>query len=121
MLSELLLRGHYPYTPCSDRGIDCILENGVTINIKARHKIQHKITVRKKKKIYTYQREGYGFVKNTNRMYADFFIIWLIDDDDFYIIPVSKINGSFEIYPKTFKGHSGFSQFKNAWHLLQEG
>ncbi len=110
-MSELLLRGHNPAKSYLDSGADIVLDNGFRIEIKSVH------CCRAQRGVYNIQFFS-GHARRTTRPTGfDFVIVWCIDDDVFFVIPIDELPGSkFSLYPNSIK--SRFSRFKEAWHLL---
>src|SRR4030042_306843 len=89
VISELLLRNLSPSKTIVDEGIDLILENGKTIQVKAAHRSDaggrgYKFTLDRNKRV-------------GNKLITDYYIFWLIDDDKFLIVPREKMNGQVDI------------------------
>ena len=116
ILSELLIRGYNPAVSSVDDGIDIILENRVTIQVK---------TVTKPN--YTGEYYLVNFTnasykkgkreKRSSNLIADYVIIWLIDKNRFFIIPSKNIGKKLTIS----LGHSSgqFTKFEDEWELLR--
>jgi predicted Zn-ribbon and HTH transcriptional regulator len=118
--SELLLRGHSIFMPTVDNGMDLVIDDGVTIQIKCGHKQPygesghtlncyrfnfHKSYSKSQKEIHIVPHE----------LNVDFVICWAIDDDEFYVIPADKIRG------KTYLSFTADEEKRthvkwNAWH-----
>lgn len=120
--SELLLRGHRPLLSIVDSGIDIILENGVTIQVKTTSKA---ILQRGKRHFcFPFQSVRYtrGKSVHRNHMIADFAICWSIPNDTFLVIPKDEIGERYNITyspDATIKSRpSRFAQFKDRWDLL---
>lgn len=117
VISELLLRGFNPCINIHDEGIDLMLTNGKSIQVKAAHRVNangrgYKFDVCRSQKV--------GFKK----LKTDIYIFWLIDDDIFLIIPKSNMNigGCINLITKYTGGYSqpksNLLSFKDKWNLL---
>jgi hypothetical protein len=121
VLSELLLRGLEPFTVSDDKGIDILLANGLKVDVKiiSAYTIHHQ-NIKQGTVSYRYERKEYLF--NAHRSQRDkeldFYIIWLLELDEFYIIPAKVVGKSKQqkIYPTT--PNHRYSQYKGAWELL---
>jgi hypothetical protein len=112
--SQLCLRGMNPMFPAMDDGVDIVISNGIRLQVKT-SRLQHRnqfspgndgsrggrIAVYRTvgrygfglrrgewlpaQKKYTRVKKGYGQV-------ADFFVLWGIDEDRFWIVPTSIKN-----------------------------
>jgi len=114
VMSELLLRGLTPSKVIlDDGGIDIVLTNKKTIQVKTA------------KKLWSNKR-GYKFSADRykNGLQADFYIFWLFDDDIFLVVPKEEMNknGYMNILTEYTGGYSyprtKFLKFKDAWNLL---
>jgi hypothetical protein len=114
VMSELLLRGHNPSKSYLAAGPDIVLENGFRLEIKSKHR--H----RDKSGPYEVQFFSGHTRRNVRPTGFDFVIVWCIDDDAFFIIPIDALPASsFGLWPDSKK--SRYSRFKEAWHLLEKG
>ena len=84
VMSELLLRGKNPAKSYLDKGIDCILENGKTIQIKTSR-------IGNREKVYTFTFRDY--MGKAQELNVNFVICWCVEDNIFLIIPSNCING----------------------------
>ena len=138
IMSELIMRGHSPALISVDDGIDIVLTNGVKIGVKTSlkpHNDEKNYSWRYKINLNPHQlryKDGKPARVKSVRQYAvDFFIIWLVDCDDFYVIPVdvvrevSMINiciptpeeeRKYNIESRASK--SKYKQYQGAWNLL---
>lgn len=140
--SELILRGFHPATFDYDDGTDIILSNGKRIGVKTASRPLY----RPKSYSYVYMfslkwqkiREGDG-VANYKKVYdkrdwsnhVDYWILWCIRHDLFYIIPNSEVRAKFAFvvptpdekrkYKKqTWKEtYSKYDKYKNNWEQLR--
>lgn len=122
--SELLLRGFNPAIRAVDTGIDIVLENGLTIQVKttsgptsnekdrpSRYQFGLSNTTYKKGKM----------IKTVSKLKADYFVVWLVDIDRFYVIPRSELEGrvTIQLNPLCLgKKTSTYSKYLDAWDLL---
>src|SRR3989304_7680124 len=90
-MSELMLKGFNPAKTYLDFGIDLILENGKTIQVKTSRGGVHKSAGRKPFFQYNFSCQDF---KNNKCIKADFVVCWGIDDNLFLIIPKQEINTS---------------------------
>jgi len=101
--AELLLRGHVPYIPSVDSGVDILLDNGLRIQVKARSLQAHP----------AYPEGCYGFSTKENSRkgkwglrkrdwskICDFIIYVGIDEMRYFVVPSTRHNESFWIRPK---------------------
>ncbi len=150
--SQLCLRGMNPMFPAVDDGVDLMLSNGIRLQIKTARLIHPKLYVPgntgsrggrqagyrhggaycfglrrgewlPKEKKYQRVKRGYGEV-------ADFFVLWGIDEDRFWIVPTSIKNRQIWFtardYPNTANNISYTEPLKqqrladceNRWDLL---
>jgi len=133
IISELLLRGIKVYSAKLDHGIDLMLENGKTIQVKAAHLYHNKCT---NGKYYHFSlKEWYkikdGTRKSNDSEKVDFYIFWCIDIDSFYVIPRYELGdrAGIDLYPATMgasphrktkfpRDRSQFNIYKEKWDLL---
>lgn len=140
VMSELIMRGYSPALIAVDDGIDIILSDGRGIGVKATAKAhidkksysyRYKITLNPHQLRY---KDGKpARVKNIRKYKVDYFIVWLMDKDEFYIFPISAVKDTsminltasmpdeeriYKREPK--KSKSKYEQYKNAWHLLEK-
>jgi len=117
VMSELLLRGHNLAKSYLEEGADIILENGLRIEVKSGHRCHYQGKYRKKGN-YNFTFKGGARKTPQNLDGCDFVILWCIDDECFFIIPVGEISASCigicNISPK-FKYYS----YKDNWDLLE--
>ena len=118
VMSELLLRGHNPAKSYLENGADLILENGLRIEVKSKHK-----QTIKDHDIYQFSLRGGHRKQNQNLDHCDFLICWCIDDDCFYIIPTSSITteaSAICIFNHSSKRQwTKYLSYKENWELLQ--
>jgi hypothetical protein len=113
--SQLALRGHVPFFPGIDQGSDLWLENGLRLQIKC-------ATLRVIKG-QNYPEGAYGFQLRRNvwmsnekktrrsslRPYsevADFFVLWGIDENRFFILPTIHAGQAIWFAPKFYHSKS---------------
>jgi len=117
--SQLALRSHNVLFPGLDEGYDLQLDNGLRLQIKSAHlKIHGK----------SFQHPGYSFAirrgawdgldkrykRSAKRSYsevADFFVLWAIDENRFFILPTKGAGQSIWF---THKGYESKSQNREA-------
>ena len=127
VMSELLIRGISPFTSRLDHGIDMILINGKTIQVKTSKKHYNKAT---NGSCYHFQLTGKwiktnGESKKRNSDKYDFLICWCIEDDVFYIIPSFEIldKKSVDLYPNTIGkspfGKTAFTRDRSKWNIYK--
>ncbi len=119
VMSELMLRGFNPAKTYLDNGIDIILENGKSIQVKASqgslHKYNHKPTWRSNLKCYNFTCQDW---KNKKSIKADFVICWAIGAETFLIIPKEKINVTVQWAPE-WESRTKFYPYINNWDILK--
>lgn len=116
--SELLLKEYNPAFRAIDDGVDIVLENGITLQIKTISKVNH----RERGYMVGLTTARYRKGKPTERiskLTADFLITWLIDIDEFYIIPEEVVRGKSSICLNLEK--STYNNYKNNWKILRRG
>lgn len=140
--SELLLRGFSPAVFDQDTGVDIILENGKRLQVKTSLKPIYS------KKDYSWRysfrvralqlrpKVGTGlyekkFTKDSYAGKVDFFILWLIENDLFYIIPEGEVGKKLSLVIPTpnklrkYKKHSWkgseskYSKYLGNWEQLR--
>jgi len=115
--SELLLRGYNPAIRAVDDGIDLVLENGTTIQIKS-------VVSLNKSNSYTVGlahskwKKGKE-TKERQNLKADYLLVWVIPTNDFYIIPKERVGNKFCITMTAQKGAINYP-FLNNWEILEE-
>lgn len=120
VVSELLLRGFHPLLATVDDGIDIILGNGPTIQVKTSRSPRYQGD----KPIYPFgfqstRWEGGRSVKR-GRMLADFAICWCVPPDRFYVIPRSVIGARQSVsIPTSGARKSMFDPYLDAWGALR--
>jgi hypothetical protein len=151
--SQLCLRGFVPHEPAVDYGVDLVLDNGIRLQVKVAHityqqsSLTHNTGARGGKVGTYFQSGAYGFnlrrgvwdrsqnrwKRNESGTYhgvADFFILWGIDENRFWIVPTSvknrviwfgraeSVNGSNNfIYTDALKKRRQ-AEYENRWDLL---
>lgn len=123
IVSELLLKGYNPSIAVIDKGIDIILDDGKTIQVKTTLQTGYKsrgksVALDISSTSYTRSRKA----TNPTDLRADYFIVWIVTRNEFYIIPRSAIvarnvNNCLSITPDS---NQGFALFKDRWDLLEE-
>ena len=118
VLSELLIRGYKPAKHIVDDGIDIILNNGKTIQVKTVNtEVGNKFGTRYAQINLTnqyYKRRKKEFAGQ--RLIADFVVVWAVPYHCFYIIP-SEVVGNRLTLGFTKKGK--YEKYKNKWKLLE--
>jgi len=118
--SELLLKGHNPSISIIDKGIDIILENGKSIQVKTTSQLAHhgrSVALDISSTAYTRTRNK----TNPTDLRADYFIVWIIPRNEFYIIPkeaivARNVSNCISITPDSNKR---FALYKDRWDLLE--
>lgn len=121
--SELLLRGHNPLVASIDNGVDLVLENGKTIQVKTTTQLGKRedgfyLGIDISSTSYTMGRRK----APPTDLRADYFVVWFVERDEFYIIPRDvvasrNVKHCLSIAPDSGKG---FAVYKNRWDLLEE-
>ena len=116
--SELLLKGFGLYLATVDSGVDIILENGKRIQVKSARR-----TIKKNFNSYTFSfkswksRIGHHIAHPLDDV--DFLILWAVNDDCFFIIPVQEIRGKYSVQlGLTGREWSHYVKYKNNWDSL---
>jgi len=114
--SELLLRGYNPSTRIVDDGVDIVLDNQKTIQVKTvtmSHRGFYTVSFAN-----TAWRKGIQSKKGSSLL-ADYVVIWVVPKNDFYILPAALINGKMSI---SVGGKNGqlYTEYINKWELLNE-
>ena len=118
VLSELLLRGYNPALRAVDNGVDIVPEDGITLQVKT---VSHQTRSDGAYVVAlgnTSYRKG-NKIKTKGNLAADFLVVWLVDINQFYIIPSGFIGKRVSITLNYNK--SQFDQFKNNWQTLGRG
>ena len=115
--SELLLRGFNPAVRSVDDGVDLILDNGITIQVKSTQNLNRKnsycvdlASSRWKKGKRT---------KEKQNLKADYLLVWIIPTNDFYIIPAKRIGNKFRVTLTQKKGNI-YYPYLNNWEILDK-
>lgn len=107
--SQLCLLGHVPFFPAVDHGVDLVMANGIRLQVKIACLTYPKSGMRKNGTGGNYLGGAYGFnlrrgvwdrsnnrwKRNESGTYhgvADFFVLWGIDENRFWIVPTSVKN-----------------------------
>lgn len=102
--SELLLRGHVPYFPSVDSGVDILVDNGLRLQVKARTLYMgHPQYVSGAYPFSTKENCRKGKWANRKRDWSkvcDFIIYVGIDEMRYFVVPATRHNESFWIRPK---------------------
>ena len=113
VMSELLLRGWNPGQLAFDMGVDIILSNNTSIQVK---------TV--SKSCGGFYTAAMGNSKYRQIAQSDFYIIWCVDEDCFYVIPKENIKDKQTIAVPSprivIKKNCQYRQFYERWDLLGE-
>ena len=120
--SELLIRGYEVFQTVVDSGVDLILANGKRIQVKS---------ARRSKAYANYTKYTFSFKAWHNKQgnYTpheltgiDFVILWAVDDNEFFVIPATKIRGKYSVI-LTCHGKRQWSlylPYRAQWNLLEE-
>ena len=114
--SELLLRGYNPATRVVDDGVDIVLNNRKTIQVKT--------VTTPHSGFYTVSFANASWIKGKkakkgSSLLADYVVIWVVPKNDFYIIPATLINGKMSI---SVGGKNGqlYTKYINKRELLND-
>jgi len=100
--TQLALRGYVPFFPGVDFGYDILLDNGLRLQVKtARLFSSAGLRMRHPEGAYGFDTrsckpDSNGKLKRQRRDYskvADFFVLWGIDENRFWIVPCSELKG----------------------------
>ena len=119
--SELLLRGMDVSLSLVDSGVDLILTNGKRLQVKSARMIKRgKKRYRYVFNFRTWKKQVDGDRKKEAHKLenVDFVILWAVDDDLFFIIPVETIRGKTSININARNKDNKFMVFKNNWSVL---
>jgi hypothetical protein len=107
--SKLCLLGHVPFFPGVDYGYDLVIENGIKLQVKA----AYASLASDKRDMYPWpsyrfdmrvsKPNAHGKMERMNRHYrkvADFFVLWGIDENRFWIVPTSEIKGATVLFTR---------------------
>lgn len=100
------------YSDCG-RGIDFEV-NGKTVELKSRHSSTR---ARQSRSVSYY---NFNFLKHQRT--ADFFVVHVVPQSAFYIIPSSSVKATVSIPSKItnyYNSGTGYLEFKEAWHFLR--
>jgi hypothetical protein len=98
VMSELMLRGHHPAMPPIDNGADIILESGLRIQVKSSH-LNRKKHASYPLGLYRFELMELGVRSKYQNMVrdwtkrCDYFVLWCINEDRFFIFPATKDRG----------------------------
>lgn len=100
VLSELILRGHRPYLPSADTGIDILLESGLRIQVKSTMRASSHYRLKTGTFLFTLgrgTRVRQGKVtplaaREFSRV-CDFVVLWAIEPDRFWVVPSNVLDG----------------------------
>lgn len=114
VMSELVIKGFNPAKSYMDKGVDLILENGKKIQVKASNSLHNYGGTRGN----LFQLGRGNKKRRDGSKFVDFYIFWVINSMDFWIVPSKKLSkvSSFAI-PKTKT--SVYFAYKNNWNLLR--
>lgn len=126
VMSELLLRGHNPAKSYLNEGPDLVLENGYRVEVKtARRKVKKATPRQRAVDVYRFScsdtRERRGQWSGSLKGCA-FVVLWCIEDDVFYVVPIRKIldyHLRFELTDVSSTARHHFAACRDAWHLLE--
>ena len=132
VMSELLMRKFNLAKSYLQDGYDILLESGIKIEVKSSHRYE------KNKKYYSkrvikgrnYSNStrvsGYNFTfRSANKKGKilknfDFAVCWCINDDVFYVIPVTEINGGgIHVTDLSENSEHKFTKYRNNWEQLR--
>jgi len=119
VLSELLLKGFKPSKYIVDDGIDIVLDNKKTLQVKTCNSLNRNqnntdyYMVGLTSAIY---KRGYRKVYR-QKMIADFLIIWIIPTNSFYVLPQIEVGNKVCIGISTSK-KCKYEKFRERWELL---
>jgi hypothetical protein len=104
VVAQLLLRGHIPFFPAVDHGYDIMLDNGIRIQVKSARLFSSTMGKRNRHPWGAYgfdtrsaKLDADGKMRRIARDYsqvADFFVLWGIDENRFWIVPTSELKGA---------------------------
>ena len=133
--SELLLKGFDVSLMLVDGGADLILTNGNRIQVKTarlretreHHERKDKTRLYYHAYIYSFLFKGWKRDESGKRKQVahklenvDFIILWCIDDNYFFIVPIDKIRGKINLsFSRKTQTH-WICQYKNNWDLLEK-
>lgn len=121
VISELLLRGHTPMLAIVDNGVDVVLENGTRLQVKTVSRLQKSHCG---SACVTATHVGFENGKRVKKYIphtADFFVVWVIPWQEFFIIPVievSKRKRSFSL-ARNYNKEGSLSTYRGRWDLLK--
>jgi len=120
--SELLQRGFNPMMASIDKGIDFVLDNSKTIQVKTVFRINY--PRRKNNATVSIATTRYvrgDRIHEVRNIRADFYIIWVIPWDEFFIVPRNIVKNIGITLSFTKTNNEGLYRFKNCWNLLKNG
>ncbi len=125
VMSELLLRGHNPAKSYLEEGPDIILENGYRIEVKSGHRCHCAAREKDRKKPrwrqnYLFTLRGGTRKQKQNLTKCDFIVLWCIDDDCFFILPITIFSSlAIGICGTSDNSKGKYIPYKNKWELLK--
>ncbi len=142
--SRLCLLGHVPFFPGVDQGVDLVIENGLRLQVKVAS-LTYPQCGKGPNKNYlggaygfnlrrgVWEKEGNRMSRKDSRRYddvADFFVLWGMDENRFWIVPTSlknrviwfgrgdHPNGSNNVTYTSAIKQARCLQYENRWDLL---
>lgn len=118
VMSELMLKGFNPAKTYLDKGIDLILENGKTIQVKTSQGSLHKYDKKPNWKSILQYNFSFQNWRNKKSIKADFVICWAIGANIFLIVPGKKVKTTNLQYDPNWE-ESELHQYANNWEILR--
>lgn len=117
VMSELMLKGFNPAKSYLDNGIDLILENGKTIQVKTSHKSLY-TKLKREQPTLKYQFAFQNWKNKKHNLIVDIIICWAIEDNIFFIIPKADINAVGLSFTPSWSKNK-LNPYINNWKILK--
>ena len=116
VMSELLLRDHNPSKSYLEEGADLVLENGLRVEVKSSHLRKRQGSILPN---YHFTLKGGSRQKPQNLAECEFLILWCIEDNCFFVVPLQIIPQSQRAIGITnINGNGKYQEYKERWSLL---
>lgn len=116
VMSELMLMGFNPAKSYLDNGIDLILENGKTIQVKTSHKRPY--TTKRGEPSLKYGFTFQNWKNKKHNLSVDIIICWGIEDNIFFILPKADITSAALAFDPSWRKNK-LKKYINNWKILE--
>lgn len=131
---QLARRGHTPFIPSHDFGIDLMLDNGLKIQVKSStcwrkatiNAVGYQFDLRGSVRWINGKAESHSSDASRYVEICDFFILMAVDERRFFVVPTSKLGGTCIWFPKRddhgtrrpYRKDRWLLEYEEAWDLL---